>query len=119
MNINKLPILHNFSIPLRILTFGIIILSSVILVLIFGVVIAVPFFGHDVMKNLANAELIVESVNAANKSGFTPCELLEQRNGLLEALTDLLNSYRNYINVSEEHLIKNALAAIEKTKATE
>ena len=75
--------------------------------------------GNDVMKNLANAELIVESVNAANKSGFTPCELLEQRNGLLEALTDLLNSYRNYINVSEEHLIKNALAAIEKTKATE
>ncbi len=53
MNINKLPILHNFSNPLRILTFGMIILSSVILVLIFGIVIAVPFFGQDVMEKLA------------------------------------------------------------------
>ena len=50
---NKLPVLYKFPVSLKILTFGLIVLSSVILVLIFGVVIAVPFFGPDVMKNLA------------------------------------------------------------------
>jgi uncharacterized protein len=50
---NKLPVLHKFPVSLKILTFGLIIISSVILVLIFGIVFAVPFFGPDVMKDLA------------------------------------------------------------------
>ena len=33
-----------------------------------------------------NAELIAESFNVANESGFTPRQLLEQRNELLDAL---------------------------------
>jgi uncharacterized protein len=50
---DKPPLLHKFPVSMRILTFGLIIISSVILVLIFGIVIAVPFFGPDVMKDLA------------------------------------------------------------------
>ncbi|MFA4851062.1 MAG: CPBP family intramembrane glutamic endopeptidase [Bacteroidales bacterium] len=51
---NKPPILHKFPVYLRLMTFGIIILSSVILVMMLGVVIAVPFFGTDVLKDLTN-----------------------------------------------------------------
>lgn len=50
----KPPVLHKFPVYLRLITFGMIIISSVILVLILGVVIAVPFFGTDVLKDLAN-----------------------------------------------------------------
>jgi uncharacterized protein len=50
------PVLHNFSVFLRILTFVAIIISTLILVLIFGVVLAVPIFGQDVMKNIALME---------------------------------------------------------------
>lgn len=50
---DKQPILQKFPVYLKIITFGMIILASVILILIFGIVLAVPFFGPDVMKNLA------------------------------------------------------------------
>jgi uncharacterized protein len=50
---DKQPILYKFPVYLKIITFGMIILSSMILILIFSVVLAVPFFGPDVMKNLS------------------------------------------------------------------
>jgi hypothetical protein len=50
---DKQPLLHKFPVYLKILTFGMIIIASMILILIFGVVLSVPFFGPDVMKNLA------------------------------------------------------------------
>jgi len=50
---DKQPVLYKFPVYLKIITFGMIILSSMIFILIFGIVLAVPFFGPDVMKNLA------------------------------------------------------------------
>jgi len=47
------PVLQKFSVSFRILTFVMIIISTLILVLIFGVVLAVPIFGEDTMKNIA------------------------------------------------------------------
>lgn len=62
----------------------------------------------------ANAKLIADAGTTANKCGLMPSELLEQRNDLLEALIDITNSYRKYVNVTEQHLINNALIAIKK-----
>ena len=50
---DKQSILNKFPVYLKVMTFGMIVLASIILVLIFGIVLAVPFFGPDVMKNLA------------------------------------------------------------------
>jgi len=50
---NKPPILHNFSVLLRIITFVVIIISTLLIVMIFGTVLAVPIFGGDIMKNIA------------------------------------------------------------------
>jgi membrane protease YdiL (CAAX protease family) len=51
---NKPPILHKFPVFMRLMILGMIILSSVIFVMMLGVVIAVPFFGTNVLKDLAN-----------------------------------------------------------------
>ena len=51
---DKQPILHHFSVPLKLLVLGIIIFSSIILVMITGIVIAAPFVGGDIMQQLTS-----------------------------------------------------------------
>ena len=62
----------------------------------------------------ANAQLIAEAGTVANETGKTPRQLADDNKLLLEALIDITNSYRKYVNVTEEHLIKNALSAIKQ-----
>jgi uncharacterized protein len=50
---NKPPLLHKLPVYLRILIFVAIILSTMILVLIFGFALAAPIFGQDMMKNIS------------------------------------------------------------------
>ena len=50
---NKPPLLHKFPVFLKIITFGMVVLTSVILVFIFGTLLAFLIFGSDTMKNLA------------------------------------------------------------------
>jgi len=49
---DKQPILHHFSVPFKLVVLGIIIFSSIILVMITGIVIAAPFVGGDIMQQL-------------------------------------------------------------------
>jgi hypothetical protein len=58
---DKFPVLHKFPVSLKILTFLVIILTSVIIVSLLGIEIAIPFFGHDVTKKL---ELIGSSTDS-------------------------------------------------------
>jgi hypothetical protein len=51
----------------------------------------------------ANAKLIADAGNTANKCGLLPSELLEQRNELLEALQQLLNAYQETLNCEYSH----------------
>ena len=57
---DKAPILHKFPVYLRIITFGMIIITSVIFVLIFGILLAIPFYGHDIMNDLGKIETSTE-----------------------------------------------------------
>ena len=56
----------------------------------------------------ANAELIADAFNTANKTGLTPSELLEQRDNLIEAL-DVIELHLQYGRID---------AAISRTKKT-
>lgn len=57
---DKQPALDKFSVHLKIITFGLIVFSSVVLALIFGTVLSYPIFGKDVLQNIS---LIGNSTN--------------------------------------------------------
>lgn len=50
---NNPPILDKFPVPLKIITFGMVIFSSFILVSVFGIAASYPFFGRNVLQNLS------------------------------------------------------------------
>jgi len=58
--------------------------------------IEIPYDGIDNNKAIetakANASLIAEAFNITNECGFTPAELLAQRNELLDALKEMYKS---------------------------
>ena len=49
----KFPALHKFPVSLKIITFGAVILTCMIIILLLGILIAVPVFGSDVMQKLS------------------------------------------------------------------
>ena len=49
----KFPVLHKFPVSLKIITFGAVILTCMIIILLLGILIAVPVFGSDVMQKLS------------------------------------------------------------------
>lgn len=61
-------------------------------------------------ENKANAELISEAFNVANECGFTPRELLDQRNDLLENLIRIVD------RVEEQKLQENFPSAYKRAK---
>lgn len=55
-------------------------------------------WGVSVKAGLANAILIIDAGNTAQKCGLPPSELLEQRDELLEALSGLLRDFKEVIS---------------------
>jgi membrane protease YdiL (CAAX protease family) len=53
---NKTPVLQKFPVYLRIITFGMIIITSIIFVLIIGILLAVPFYGPNILSDLGKIE---------------------------------------------------------------
>ena len=53
---DKAPLLQKFPAYLRILTFGMIIITSIIFVLIIGILLAIPFYGPNVMSDIGKIE---------------------------------------------------------------
>ena len=49
----KFPVLHKFPVSLKIITFGAVILTCMIIILLLGILIAIPIFGSDVMQKLS------------------------------------------------------------------
>ncbi|MCD4744983.1 MAG: CPBP family intramembrane metalloprotease [Bacteroidales bacterium] len=48
------PLMKNFSTPLKIFSFVFIIILSLLFTMLLGILIAVPFFGADIIKNLSD-----------------------------------------------------------------
>ena len=64
---------------------------------------------NEVCKS--NANLVFEAFNVANETGFTPRQLLEQRNELLEFAIEMVKRYPNSPWIYEQ-----GNKAIQKTK---
>lgn len=67
------------------------------------------------IESKANAEIIAEAGTITNQCGFSPKQLLEQRDELLKALSQLYNALDSCTELTPS-LLKNARNAIEKTK---
>ena len=71
----------------------------------------------------ANAELIADALNTANKTGLTPSELLEQREELIYTLKELIGSLgdlywkthraEHVVTITEDPFNKNSAKNIE------
>ena len=57
---DKAPVLQKFPVYLRIITFGMIIITSIIFVLIIGILLAIPFYGPNVLSDLGKIETSTE-----------------------------------------------------------
>ena len=71
--------------------------------------------GYTREQRLADAELIAEAGNVTNESGFTPRELLEQRDSLLEALNYVERTVKKE-NINDYFDMKIIVRAINKSK---
>jgi hypothetical protein len=72
-------------------------------------------FAKTAEEIAANAKLIADAGNTANKCGLLPSELLEQRNDLLEALQVLIGDVdRHPKPLTREEKIEIAKQAIKK-----
>ena len=57
--------------------------------------------GEHIVENYANAELVIDAGNTAQKCGLLPSELLRQRDELREALAE---QKRLYFNLFDEEI---------------
>lgn len=77
--------------------------------------------GEHIVENYANAELVIDAGNTAQKCGLLPSELLRQRDELREALQSLMGGVRGLppltaIAGTLEKQYKQAEAAIKSTE---
>ena len=63
--------------------------------------IVCDMYGYMTEEGKANAKLIADAGNTANKCGLLPSELLEQRNDLIEALLLFVYEVENSTSGSE------------------